>query len=162
SAKTPFPQVDKPDVETTSAPLTFRPGRYMTFRVARQDFAMDAARVRAILPLHELVMLDPSHPWLHGSASLGGRGFPVVDLRRKFGPAPACRGREPCIVAVTIDAAGGQRLAGFVADRVSAVVNLRERDFRNGVAQARGRPRRLLDPDQILTEDELHSLALLI
>jgi chemotaxis signal transduction protein len=151
---------DESPVEITSARPAFRPGKYVTFRVARQDFAMDAARIRAILPLHQLVALETSHPWLRGFASWGGHEFPVVDLRNKFGLPRASRGRAPCIVAVTIEAAGGRRLAGFVADRVSAVVNLRERDFRNGVAHAKGRPRRLLDLDQILTEDDLHALPL--
>ncbi len=121
---------------------------------------MDATRVSAILPLHELVSVETPHAWLRGFAALGGREFPVVDLRNKFGLPRASRGREPCIVAVAMPGAGGHRLAGFVADRISAVVNLRERDLRNGVAHAKGRPRRLLDPDQILTEDELRALAL--
>jgi chemotaxis signal transduction protein len=146
-------------VEITSASPAFRPGKYVTFRVARQDFAMDAARIRAILPLHELVTLATAHPWLRGFAALGAHEFPVVDLERKFHLPRASRGRQPCIVAVAIEAAGGQRLAGFVADRVSAVVNLRERDFRHGVVHAKGRPRRLLDPDQILTEGELHTVG---
>ena len=147
-------------MEITSARPAFRPGKYVTFRVARQDFAMDAARIRAILPLHELVTLATAHPWLRGFAAWGAHEFPVVDLQRKFHLPHASRGREPCIVAVALETAGVQRLAGFVADRVSAVVNLRERDFRNGVAHAKGRPRRLLDPDQILTEDELLALPL--
>ena len=147
-------------METLSAPPVCRPGKYVTFRVARQEFAMDATRVRAILPLHELVAWDFSHPWMRGFATLGGREFPVVDLRSKLGLAQASQGRQPCIVAVAMTAPGAGRLAGFVADRVSAVVSLRERDFHNGVAHTRGRPRRVLDPDQILTEDELRALAL--
>jgi purine-binding chemotaxis protein CheW len=153
-------QADESDVEITSASPAFRPGKYVTFRVGRQDFAMDAARVRAILPLHDLVTLATPHPWLRGFAALGVHEFPVVDLQRKFHLPHASRGREPCIFAVAIEAAGVQRLAGFVADRVSAVVHLRERDFHNGVAHAKGRPRRLLDPDQILTEGELRAVAL--
>jgi len=128
---------------------------YLTFGVAREDFAMDAARVRAILPLHELVPVDTLHAWLHGFAAMGGRYFPVVDLRSKLGLPHASHGRQPCIVVVEMTVTDGRRLAGFVADRVSEVVQLRERDFRNGMARTKGRTRRLLDPDQILTETEL-------
>ena len=130
-------------------------GKYLTFRVARQDFAMDAARVRGILPIQELVAPETLHSWLRGFAALGGRDFPVVDLRSKLGLAHASGGRQPCIVVVEVIAANGRRLAGFIADRVSDVVQLRERDVRNGMTRARGRPRRVLDPDQILTEAEL-------
>jgi len=48
------------------------------------------------------------------------------------------------------DEAEGQQLAGFVADRVAEEVELRERDFRQGEARSGRRPRRVLDPDQIL------------
>jgi chemotaxis signal transduction protein len=61
---------------------------------------------------------------------------------------------------VAVAAAGGDRLAGFVADRVSEVVNLRERDLRDNTVRIKGRLRRLLDPEQILTEEELRNLAL--
>ena len=118
---------------------------------------MDAARVRAILPLHELVPVDTLHAWLHGFAAMGGRYFPVVDLRSKLGLPHASHGRQPCIVVVEVTAADGWRLAGFVADRVSEVVELRERDLRNGQARSKGRPRHVLDPDRILTDADLQN-----
>src|ERR1700687_1823149 len=111
---------------------------------------MDATRVRGILPIHQLVSRETAPASLCGVAMMGGCDFPVVDLRSKLGLTTAPGGRTPCIVVVEVTATGGARLVGFVADRVSAVVQLRERDFRNGVARTKGRPRRLLDPDQIL------------
>ena len=95
---------------------------------------MDATQVRGILPIHEL----------------GGRDFPVIDLRSKLGLTKASGGRMPCIVVVEVRANGGQQLAGFIADRVSNVVELRKRDLRKGMMRGRGRPRRVLDPDEIL------------
>jgi chemotaxis signal transduction protein len=109
-------------------------GKYLTFRIAGREFAMDATRVRGILPIHEL----------------GGRDFPVIDLRSKLGLTKASGGRMPCIVVVEVGANDETRLVGFVADRVSDVVQLRKRDLRNGMTRGKGRPRRVLDPDVIL------------
>ncbi len=145
-------------VETRFAPSENLAGEYILFRVGRTDFAMDAARVRGILPAQELKPFDGRHSWLCGFATMRGGEFPIVDLRRKLDLAPGSHGRFPCIVVVEVAASGGIRLIGFVADRVSRVVALRGRDFRNGIVRLTGRPRRVLDPDQILSEPELLSL----
>jgi purine-binding chemotaxis protein CheW len=128
----------------------YKAGKYLTFRVARQDFAMDAEPVRGILPVREMTPLKVSHPWMCGFAALAGRDFPVLDLRAKLEIARGTRGREPFIIAVETQG----RLAGFIADRVSEVLNLRQRDIRNGAVRGHGRPRRVLDPEQIMTVDD--------
>lgn len=137
-------------------------GQYITFRVARQEFAMDATRLRGLLPIHELVPLDApqgQHPeWICGIASIRGRDFPVVGLRGKLGVAHGSHGRQPCIVAVEVASADGPRLVGFIADSISEVLTLRERDVLDGVARIGGRPRRVFDPDQLLLEAEIEGL----
>ena len=119
---------------------------------------MDAMRVRGILPARELKPIDARHAWLCGFASMRGGEFPVVDLRKKLDLAPCSHGRFPCIVVVEVAASAGMRLIGFIVDRVCRVVELRARDFHNGVVRLTGRPRRVLDPDRILSEPELLSL----
>jgi purine-binding chemotaxis protein CheW len=128
--------------------------QYITFRVARQDFAMESARVRGLLPLHEVIPVESPQAWISGVAFIRGRDFPVIDLRRKLGLAHGTHGRQPCVVVVDVD---GTHLLGFVADRVSEVLTPRQRDFQPGMIRVNGRMRRLLDPDQILTEEELLS-----
>jgi chemotaxis signal transduction protein len=124
-------------------------GKYLTFRVARQDFAMNSAFVRGILPVHQMTPMT-AHEWICGFASANGRDFPVIDLRAKLGIAHGSHGREPFIIVVQIE----EKLVGFIADRVSEVLDLRARDFRNGAVRTHGRARRLLDPEQIMkTED---------
>ncbi len=118
---------------------------------------MRADCVRGLLPVHALITIEPhSHDsWICGIASLKGHEFPVVDLRGKFGIAHGSPGREPLIVVVEIVSVSGmQRMLGFVADRVSAVLPLRARDFREGWVRISGRSRRVLDPGLILTEQD--------
>jgi chemotaxis signal transduction protein len=144
-------RADEPPVETV-----YKPGKYLTFRVARQDFAVSEASVRGILPVHVLVASDVAHPWVSGVASIGGRDFPVIDLEAKLGIARGSHGRQPLIIVVE---AGG-RLVGFVADRVSDVLELRQRDFRNGAVRTRGRARRVLDPAEIMMQEDWLSVSL--
>jgi purine-binding chemotaxis protein CheW len=129
----------------------------MTFRVARQDFAIDAAAVRGILPVRELERVDPNPglanffgPWICGFAILRGRDVPIIDLRAKLNLPGASQDRQRCIVVLEIPGFDGPRLAGFLADRVVDVVPARDRDLSNGRLRATGRTRRILDLDSLL------------
>ncbi len=115
---------------------------------------MEASYLRGLLPIHDLASLNTPHEWLLGFTALRGRDLPVGDVRAKLGLSPGTLGRQPCIVVV--EAAG--RLAGFVADRISEIVELRERDFHGAVARVNGRARRVLDPAAILTEADFASI----
>lgn len=131
----------------------------MTLCIARQDFAIDSAAVRGILPARELELVESAPglagffgPCICGFATLRGRDVPVIDLRAKLRLPHAAPGRRACIVVVEIPGPGGPRLAGFVADRVSNVVPARARDFSHGKLRLTGRPRRLLDLDALLAQ----------
>jgi chemotaxis signal transduction protein len=131
--------------------------KYLTFRAARQDYAIDAGFVRAILPWSELVPLIPSDqadPCMVGFSSLRGHVFAVYDLGRRLGEPRATLGRTPCVVAIEIAGRPGPRLIGFTVDGVSDVVQVRTRDFRRGKIYAGGRPRRVVDPVAIFAEAE--------
>jgi len=141
---------DKRPVETVS-----QAGKYVTFRVARQDFAMKVGFVRGILPVHQMAA-NRAHEWICGFSSMGGRDFPVVDLGAKLGIEPGSHGREPFIIVVST----GERLVAFIADRVSEILDLRVWDFRNGVLRIRGRARRVLEPSQIMQEADWSALTL--
>jgi len=153
---------DKSGVATGNQAASLSPARglkgYLTFRVARRDFAIDADRVRAILPFGDLVAVPRTRPSLAGIASLGGQPLAVFNLHVKLGLPQASRSRQPRIVVIDVGFGEGRRLAGFIADRVSDVVLYRDRDFSRGALRGNGRPRRLLDADQIASEDELTCL----
>jgi len=133
----------------------------LTFRVGRVDFALDASRLRGILPARVLEPVAPS-PQLSrafgdgtcGFASIRGRDIPVVDLRSQLNLAHGTHGRHPCIIVVEISGSDGPRLAGFIADRISKVVHVRERDFLHGKLKFGGRSLSVLDPELLLVPNE--------
>ena len=134
------------------------PKPYLTFRVARKDLAMEAGRVRGILPYSELEPMPGMHPGLLGITSLQGHLIGVIDLRSKLRLAPASRGSQPKIVVLEVTTGDRPQLAGFVADRISDVVVYRDRDLRSGALRGKGRPRRLVDFDRLVTEGEMAGL----
>lgn len=116
---------------------------------------MNIAFVRSILPVHQMKAIE-ADKWVCGFAAVSGREFPVVDLRAKLGIAPGSHGREPFIIVVDT----GEKLAGFIADRVSGILDLRARDFRNGVPRTHGRARRVLEPAQVMTAEDWAAFGL--
>jgi hypothetical protein len=64
-------------------------------------------------------------------------------------------------VVLELTAGSRQQLLGFVADRVSDVVVYRDRDLRSGALRGKGRPRKLVDFDELVSEDELAGLCVL-
>jgi chemotaxis signal transduction protein len=120
---------------------------------------MRTEHVRGILPAHEMIPFDseefPNRGSICGVASLRGRDLPVIDLRGKMGIAHGTHGRQPCVIVVEVGIDSAPRLFGFVADRISEVLRLRDRDFKNGSARVNGRARRILDPESIFSDQEL-------
>ena len=144
----PGPKTDKLPVEIGSK-------QYLTFRVARQDLALDAGLVRAIVPVEQMVPMGDGRGGVVGIVSLAASAVVVVDLRVRLALPAVSRGARQAIVVV--EASGG-RLAGFLVDRVTDMVRYRSRDLRRGVLHGIGRPRRVLDVDQVVREDDLMRL----
>jgi chemotaxis signal transduction protein len=134
------------------------PKPYLTFRVAHQDLAMEAACIRGILPLTDLEPAVAGRSGLLGITSLKGQVVGVIDLRSRLCLPHGSQGSQPKIVVVELKAGTRQHLLGFVADRVSDVVVYRDRDLRSGALRGKGRPRKLVDFDQLVGENELAAL----
>jgi chemotaxis signal transduction protein len=146
-------------VESLPATSGHAPSQYLLFRLARQYFAIDAARIYAILPAEDLIPLESPFGLICGTAAVCGREVPIVDLRSKLNIPRASQGRTPCMIVVRTLTGGENEFVGFVADRISGLEAVRTRDLRNGFAHTPGRVRRLLDPDQIVSEHELLSFS---
>ena len=129
----------------------FHPGEYLTFRLAGQEFAIDATRVKGIVPLHDMEPVEPGGAgprWLMGSARVHGRRVQVLDLAGWLGLARRAQGRNPYILAVDSSCLEDAGVLGFPVDRVCDVVLARARDYSHGKLRI-GRPRRVLDAGRL-------------
>ncbi len=113
---------------------------------------MESSCVRGLLPMDDMIALDPPQGWVLGIASVRGTDFPVIDLRGKLGIAAGTRGRQPCIVAVEVSSPLGPQIIGFIADRISGIIAVRKHEIRDGVIRSHGRPRRIFDPEVLAGE----------
>jgi chemotaxis signal transduction protein len=137
-----------------------RADQYLTFRVARYDFAIRAASLRGILSTRDLELVAPSPKLtrffgehLCGFTSMRGRDVPVIDLRARLKLPHATYGRHPCIIVVEIPTGEGPSLAGFIADRVTETIFARERDFSHGKLRLGGRLREVLHPEMLFVAE---------
>jgi chemotaxis signal transduction protein len=153
-------------VEASRSEPASRAGQYLTFRLARIEFAVEVASLRGILPGRALEPIAPSPQLCRrfgkeicGSASIRGRDIPVVDLRGRLNLPHGTHGRNPCIIVVEIPTEEGPHLAGFIADRVAKVIHVRPRDFLRGKLKFGGRSLNVLDPELLLAASESPRLA---
>src|ERR1700734_3063720 len=79
---TRFSEAPKPGEVSSADP---RSGKYLTFRLAREEFAIQVLRVREIMGLQDITAVPQTPHYMKGVINLRGKIVPVIDLRSKFG-----------------------------------------------------------------------------
>jgi purine-binding chemotaxis protein CheW len=176
-----------PGAATDVAP-TSRGGKYLTFYLADEEYGVEILKVQEIIGMQPITRVPRTPAFLRGVINLRGKVIPVVDLRERFGMAPAAVATAAlrCIIVVQVRLAapGADDVPaarpvpmGIVVDRVSEVAAIGDGDvedapsFGAGVrtdyllglgksrtADGHGRVKLLLDIDRVLATDELAEL----
>jgi purine-binding chemotaxis protein CheW len=150
----------------TADAATDRGGKYLTFRLAEEEYGIEILKVNEIIGMLPITRVPRMHEAVRGVINLRGKVIPVVDLRRRFQLAATEDTHATCIIVVQVR--GTQ--TGVVVDSVSDVVDIEsddvldtpsfgadvETDYLLGIARADGRVRLLLDIDRVLPA---HTLA---
>ncbi|HML18497.1 MAG TPA: chemotaxis protein CheW [Bryobacteraceae bacterium] len=150
-----------------------RAGKYLTFGLGKEEFAIQVLRVREIMGVQEITAVPQTPDYVKGVINLRGKVIPVVDLRLKFGMPELEYTQRTCIVVVQIEQEGSKMLTGVVVDEVSEVVTLQGADIEDtpdfgrgvatpyllGMAKVKGRVKILLDINMVMTTQEIHGLA---
>jgi purine-binding chemotaxis protein CheW len=141
------------------------------FQVGGRDCAVDVMRIAEVLRPVPVTPLPAAPPFVEGLIELRGRFLPLIDLRRRFGDAPAERDGGKFIVAPL----GGASIA-LVVDDVSGVERIPVEliqpppslgsgrvapPFLAGLVRWNDRVLMVLDLDAILTAAERDELAAL-
>jgi purine-binding chemotaxis protein CheW len=148
-----------------------RPGKYLSFHLGDEEYAIEVLRVREIVKLQHITVVPETPAEVRGVINLRGRIIPVVDLRMKFGMPKADYGQRTCIIVIEPRAAA-QGPTGIIVDDVSEVLNLSEKDIQDtpdfgpgaqtaslmGLARVRDEVKILLDIDEVLATADLSSL----
>jgi purine-binding chemotaxis protein CheW len=160
--------------ETSAAAADRRAGKYLTFVLGREEFAIRVLRVREIMGIQDITAVPQTPAYVKGVINLRGKVIPVVDLRLKFNLPEMEYTQRTCIIVVQVQAGGVSLQTGIVVDEVSEVLNLAASDIEDtpdfgdgagsaasyllGMAKVKGKVKILLDIDQVLSGGELHRL----
>jgi purine-binding chemotaxis protein CheW len=162
----------------TPAPLATdaRAGKYLTFRLGKEEFGIRVLCVREIMAVQDITAVPGTPPHLKGVINLRGKIIPVVDLRLKLAFPDAPFTQTTCIIVVQVIQEGEQVQIGIVVDGVSEVLNLATAEIEDppdfgegvdmpfvlGIAKAKGGVKILLDIQDVLTLKELRGIEALI
>jgi purine-binding chemotaxis protein CheW len=151
-----------------------RVGKYLTFLLGREEFAIRVLKVREIMGIQDITAVPQTPGYVKGVINLRGKVIPVVDLRLKFCLPEIEYTQRTCIIVVQVNAGGVSLPTGLVVDEVSEVLNLAAGDIEDtpdfgegaaaatsyllGMAKVKGKVKILLDIDRVLSNQELHGL----
>jgi len=97
----------------------------LVFRVGRQEFGIDAMRVREIRGQTQATALPRAPPYIRGVINLRGAVLPIVDLALRLGlPGPAPSARN-VIIVVQI----AEQQVGLLVDAVSDILTAFDADL---------------------------------
>jgi purine-binding chemotaxis protein CheW len=168
------PRGATPNSECSGTTSDERVGKYLTFLLGREEFAIRVLKVREIMGIQEITAVPQTPQYVKGVINLRGKVIPVVDLRLKFCLPEKEYTQRTCIIVVQVQSGGVSLQTGVVVDEVSEVLNLAAGDIENtpdfgegsdtasayllGMAKVKGKVKILLDIDRVLSCQELHGL----
>jgi len=150
-----------------------RTGKYLTFGLGNEEFAIQVLRVREIMGVQEITAVPQTPGYVKGVINLRGKVIPVVDLRLKFGLPEIEYTQRTCIIVVQIEGGSGKVLIGVIVDAVSEVLTLQGGEIENtpdfgsgvaapyllGMAKIKGKVKILLDIDKALGVEDVQGLG---
>src|SRR5689334_22761207 len=108
-----------PMTDTAPAAQTdVRAGKYLTFELANEEFGIRVLKVREIMGLQDITAVPQTPVHVKGVINLRGKVVPVIDLRLKFGLAPAEYTQRTCIIVTQVQGESGLLLMGIIVDAV--------------------------------------------
>lgn len=144
---------------------TAEEGRYLSFQLASETYAVPIRTVSEIIGLGEITHVPNLPVYMKGIINLRGKVLPVMDLRRKFSLPTTEYNRETCIIIVDI----WSRKVGLIVDTVREVLDFKINNIEPspdigghshthcliGIGKLTDRVVILVEPSLILTADEL-------
>jgi purine-binding chemotaxis protein CheW len=99
-------------------------GKYMTFKLADEEYGLEILKVREIIGLVEITRVPRTQEFIRGVINLRGKVIPVVDLRLKLG-MPGCDATDQAvIILVQVETAGRALTMGVLVDEVLEVLSI--------------------------------------
>lgn len=158
--------------EDNDTAVDLRAGKYLTFRLAAEEYGLEILKVREIIGLMNITQVPRTPDYIRGVINLRGKVIPVLDLRNKFGMGITEDTEETCIIVVEVNLENESVMMGTVVDAVSEVLDIQESEIENapafgidvdtkfilGIGKVKDEVKILLDIDEVLTSQDLTML----
>jgi purine-binding chemotaxis protein CheW len=161
--------------ETRKGKTEVRAGKYLTFLLAREEYAIQVLKVREIMGIQHITTVPQTPPDVKGVINLRGKVIPVTDLRLKFGMPEIEYSQRTCIIVVQLEGESASQV-GIIVDEVCEVLNLIESDIQDtpdfgrgvstpyllGLAKVKGKVKILLDIDHVVSAHQIHGIEAIL
>lgn len=149
-------------------------GKYMTFKLASEEYGLGILRVREIIGLMDITRVPRTKDFIRGVINLRGKVIPVVDLRLAFNMERMADTDQTVIIVVQWALNNTATTMGILVDEVLEVMNIEanqiepppdlhsssgDNDFILGIGKADKRVICLLDIERVLAKDDANHLA---
>jgi purine-binding chemotaxis protein CheW len=98
--------------------------QYLTFKLDREVFAIDIAKVREVLEFQSMTHVPGTPGFLRGVINLRGNVVPVIDMRLKLGLGMTEKSVDTCVVIAEVSIDGESIVLGALVDSVEEVIDL--------------------------------------
>jgi purine-binding chemotaxis protein CheW len=143
--------------------------KLLTFKLGAEEYGLQILRVQEIIQLMPITRVPRTPDYVRGVINLRGKLFPVIELRRKLGLAPAEDSERTCIIVVQVEREAETLVMGLLVDTVSEVRSIApdqvvpppslgvavDTSFLLGMARVGASAVLLLDVDKVLSSGEL-------
>jgi purine-binding chemotaxis protein CheW len=148
---------------------------FLSFRLGEEVFALHVGKVHKILEMTEITEVPRSPVYMKGVINLRGNVLPVIDMRVKFGMAPAERTKTTCILVIEAEIEKETVMVGLLVDAVQAVQKIKDEeilpppsigskfrsDFISGMTRVNDRFFMILNINLVLSTEDLINLKAL-
>ena len=162
-----------PNSEKDSEQAVVKSEKYLTFNLSGEQYGLEILRVKEIIGLMEITRVPRIPDFVRGVINLRGKVIPIIDLRKKFDMESTEDTEQTCIIVVDIMQENVSLQMGIVVDSVSEVLDINEDSveetptfgtsvstvFIKGIAKTKGGVKILLNIEEVLTTNELQSIA---
>jgi purine-binding chemotaxis protein CheW len=156
-----------------AVPASLEPAQYLTFMLAGEVFAIGILAIKEIIEYHGLTEVPMMPACVRGVINLRGAVVPVMDMLARFGRPSSPITKRSCIVIVEVELEDEHQVIGVIVDAVNEVLDIApadiepapafgariRSDFIHGMGKVKGKFVILLNPNSVLSIDEIESAA---
>jgi purine-binding chemotaxis protein CheW len=146
--------------------------QYLTFKLGKEIFATDVAKVREVLDFTTITEIPRTPDFMSGVINLRGSVVPVVDMRLCLEMSKTERTTNTCIVVLEVLLDNESTVIGALADSVEEVIDLEpdqirqaprigtqiQTDFLKGMGKRDDQFIMILDIDRVFSADEIRTV----